>query len=143
MESAWRELRARPTRQSTPKREPHERGEANPVDRMSPARVKAEWAMFDIAAGMWVMPRHHTKQRKEHVVRLSGAACALLQGLREQAPEAARYVFPGVRDDDGTSAHAGSCGIFWHPLRERAGIHGVHLHDLRHTFEITSSRAAS
>jgi integrase len=65
--------------------------------------LTAQWAMFDLKAGVWVKPSAHTKQRKEHRVPLSAPAVQLLTELRAKAktvaamtqPAVSAYVFPG------------------------------------------------
>ena len=64
--------------------------------------LTAQWAMFDLKAGVWVKPSAHTKQRQAHRVPLSAPAVQLLTELLAHAKaEAAAqtavsaYVFPG------------------------------------------------
>lgn len=54
----------------------------------------AEWSQFDLEAGVWTKPSHHTKQRREHRVPLSAPAQQLLMRLRSGA-KSETYVFPG------------------------------------------------
>src|SRR5215468_8027646 len=49
--------------------------------------------MFDLAAGVWVKPSAHTKQRKEQRVPLSAAAVELLSTIRTWGLEGP-FVFP-------------------------------------------------
>jgi len=56
--------------------------------------LAAEWSQFDLQAGVWTKPSHHTKQRREHRVPLSAPAQQLLLRLRSEA-RSETYVFPG------------------------------------------------
>lgn len=100
--------------------------------------LSATWAQFDLAAGVWTKPSAATKQKKDHRVPLSAAARAVLAELQDRADPACPYVFPsrGVPDSEG--------GTKWFPLTEvrrtwasvteAAGLTGVRLHDLRHSY---------
>ena len=69
-----------------------------------------------------------TKQRREHVTPLSAPALALLQQLREQ-DGAGQYLFPGPNSRPLSRIHH-----FWASTTRQAGLDGVRLHDLRHSF---------
>ncbi len=113
----------------------------------------ARWDMFDLAAGIWVKPSSHTKQRQEHRVPLSAAAVELLKGIRVEC--AGPYVFPGsaggpltdvkrtwlsvcrqaglaiqmpgrVKNGNGISRKDDGPVLAWRTT--------VRLHDLRHTY---------
>jgi integrase len=100
----------------------------------------ATWDQFDLAAGVWIKPATTTKQGKPHRVPLSAPALALLSEMRATAdvenerrkrdglPELV-HLFPGK---DGKLL----TGIkrFWARVCKAAGISGVRLHDLRHTY---------
>ena len=47
--------------------------------------LAARWAEFDLAAGVWVKPSAHTKQKKDHRVPLSAPARSLLAEMRAEA----------------------------------------------------------
>jgi integrase len=83
--------------------------------------LRATWAQIDLGKGIWTKPSSHTKQKKTHVVPLPQAVIELLQGVRRTSP----LVFPGIRGD-----------LFpdWRAICASAGIEGVRLHDLRHTY---------
>jgi integrase len=72
--------------------------------------LSATWDQFDLAAGVWVKPSAHTKQKKTHRIPLSAPAVQLLIVMRDQ--QAARenaerkagrtltvcpFLFPGNR----------------------------------------------
>jgi integrase len=64
--------------------------------------LAARWAEFDLAAGVWVKPSAHTKQKKDHRVPLSAPARVLLAEMRAEADEEVRkggkaeFLFPSV-----------------------------------------------
>jgi integrase len=82
----------------------------------------AQWADFDLEAGVWTKPGATTKRKTEHRVPLSPAAVALLTGIKAAADERSRkaraagrlaksspFVFPG-KDGDG---HLTDIKRFW------------------------------
>ena len=64
----------------------------------------ARWSEIDLAAGVWVKPSAHTKQKKEHRIPLSAPARVLLTEMRAEADKEikrggkAEFLFPGVPD---------------------------------------------
>jgi len=88
--------------------------------------LSAQWSDFDLAARVWTKPASRTKQKKQHRVALSGAVIAL---LTEIGP-AVGPLFPGRRGNETQAGVKGS----WKAVCKVAGIEGVRLHDLRHTF---------
>jgi integrase len=64
------------------------------------------------------------------VVALAAAALELLAGLRKRDP-AGTWVLPAAKGEGG--AYTG-LQKDWERIRERAGLPGVRLHDLRHSF---------
>ena len=106
----------------------------------------ALWDQFDLETGHWVKASAQTKQKTEHRAPLSEAAVVLLKGILEAAPKAedgspaSRYVFPGKVPD----AHLFDIKTPWNAIRKAAGIEGVRVHDLRHTYaSILASAGAS
>ncbi len=106
----------------------------------------ALWDQFDLETGHWVKAGAQTKQKTEHRAPLSEAAVVLLKGILEAAPKAedgspaSRYVFPGKVPD----AHLFDIKTPWNAIRKAAGIEGVRVHDLRHTYaSILASAGAS
>jgi integrase len=91
--------------------------------------LKAEWTQIDFERGVWTKPSAHTKQKRTEHVPLSAAALALLSSLRERDP-AGRYLFPG--DKPGEPRR--DIRRFWPQICRDAGLEGVRIHDLRHTF---------
>lgn len=78
----------------------------------------------------WTKPYAHTKQRQIHSIPLNRPALELLTMMRAAARTDAVYVFPG---DDGTG-HPTDVKKSWTTICRRAGIEGLRLHDLRHSF---------
>lgn len=89
--------------------------------------LSATWEQFDLDAGVWTKPSAHTKQRKAHRVPLSSAAVELLRALQPAANSA--WVFPGRDGKPLTDVKR-----TWEAVRDAAGLDGVRLHDLRHTY---------
>ena len=71
---------------------------------------------------------HTTKQKTAHRIPFSAPARALLASL----PRSSDYVFPGPR---GAPRRVDLKGA-WPKICEAAGIKGVRVHDLRHTYAI-------
>jgi integrase len=93
------------------------------------------WADVDLEAGIWSKPASSVKQNAAHVVPLSAPVRQLLSEIAdEQAAKHKRglgeYVFPGV----GESGHMLDVKDSWASICKRAGITGLRVHDLRHSF---------
>lgn len=56
----------------------------------------AEWAEFDLAAGLWTIPASRMKMRRPHRVPLAPRAVAILRGL-QPITGGGRLVFPSMR----------------------------------------------
>jgi integrase len=98
--------------------------------------LAAKWVDFDVEAGVWTKPGATTKQATEHRVPLSAPARQLLAGM----PREGAYVFPGI----GGVGHRFDLNRPWRTIRRAAGLHGVRLHDLRHTYaSVLASRGVS
>jgi integrase len=89
--------------------------------------LSATWSQFDLEAGVWTKPSAATKQAREHRVPLSAPATALLTEMRCGAT--GEYVFPGRDDRPLTEARR-----TWAAVCRAAGLSGVRIHDLRHTY---------
>jgi integrase len=84
------------------------------------------WDWVDFERGCLRLPTSKTGAK---VVALAAAALELLAGLRERDP-AAGWVLPAAK---GEGPYTG-LQKDWERIRERAGLLGVRLHDLRHSF---------
>jgi integrase len=98
----------------------------------------ATWDQFDFERGTWTKPSSHTKQKRVHTVPLSAPALALLAELRA-ADGAGPYLFPGATGKPITTVKS-----FWRSVTRQAGLEGVRVHDLRHSFaSLLASSGAS
>jgi integrase len=91
--------------------------------------LNATWDQFDLAAGTWSKPPTTTKQGEHHQVPLAAPARELLARLHKQS-DGSPFVFPGR---DGKQAKQ-NLSYGWQLIRKAAGITGLRLHDLRHSF---------
>jgi integrase len=98
--------------------------------------LSMRWADLDLTAGTWSKPASSTKQHKDHVVPLA----APLRQLLSQIPRRGEFVFPGP----GTAGHVTDVKRSWRSICQAAGITGLRLHDLRHSFasELASAGAS-
>jgi integrase len=89
----------------------------------------ATWDQLDLDAGVWTKPWHRTKQRREHRTPLSAPARQLLVELKATAGSSP-YVFPDSRG----ARPLKDIRHDWAKISEAAGLEGVRIHDLRHSF---------
>jgi integrase len=100
--------------------------------------LSATWDQFDFEGGTWIKPSSHTKQKREHRVPLSAPARQLLSEMKAAAGQRAKqkgrepppYVFP-ARVGNGPMVEIKTA---WAALCRAAGLDGVRIHDLRHTY---------
>lgn len=83
------------------------------------------WEHVDLEGGIALVPR--PKERKPKRLVLVPAAVHLLKTV----PRMGEWVFPGRTAG---AMRSGSVTHGWGEVRELARLHGVRLHDLRHTF---------
>jgi integrase len=89
------------------------------------------WA--DIEDGIWSKLPSSTKQKEHHQVPLSAPAIQLLADIRKRQRRAgatSEFVFPG----DGATGHLVEVKKSWAAVTEAAGIEGLRIHDLRHSY---------
>src|SRR5258708_6667716 len=91
--------------------------------------LAARWADINLETGVWTKPGATTKQKTQHRVPLSEAACRLLAEMKDQAGDDAEWLFPAP--GRGQRPHINEA---WIKLRKAADLNGARLHDLRHTF---------
>jgi integrase len=90
----------------------------------------ARWEQFDLGnRQVWVKPAYTTKQKAEHEIPLGDGALALLKAMRKAAPDA-EHLFPGRS----SSGHLEEVKKPWAAICKRAGITGLRMHDLRHSY---------
>jgi len=97
----------------------------------------ATFEQFDVQPGFWLKPSSHTKQRKEHRLPLAAPALQLIADIRTRRGEVAAgdYVFPGQRAGQPLQQMR-RC---WDAVCKQAGLTGVRIYDLRHTFAATGA----
>lgn len=91
--------------------------------------LNATWDQFDLAAGIWVKPSSHTKQKKEHRVPLSAATIQLLTQMRNEG-EDGLLLFPSKIGLQPLS----DIKRFWIAICRTADLEDFRIHDLRHTY---------
>jgi integrase len=90
--------------------------------------LSMKWA--DIEDGVWSKPPSSTKQKDHHQVPLSAPALQLLAHIRKHQRPRAGFVFPS----HGASGHLVEIKKSWWQITKAAGIEGLRLHDLRHSY---------
>lgn len=89
--------------------------------------LSATWDQFDRTAAVWTKPSSHTKQKRVHRVPLNQTASAILNAAAEIQVSSA--VFPGKDGMPLVDVKRTFCTAC-----KEAGIVGLRIHDLRHTF---------
>ncbi|MEQ1718962.1 MAG: tyrosine-type recombinase/integrase [Hyphomicrobium sp.] len=83
------------------------------------------WPELDFATNVWTIPGERTKNHRAHMVPLSPAAVAVIQGILRTHDE---FVFPAVRSD--TTTFSGFSKLK-RRLDELSSVADFTLHDLR------------
>jgi integrase len=100
--------------------------------------VGMRWGQLDLDAAVWSKPMPLTKQRKPHRTPVSPEAAELLRrrlAEHEAACEQSRVV--SLVKDDRVFRGSGVVDRLerdWRVIRASAGLDGVRLHDLRHSY---------
>jgi integrase len=81
---------------------------------------------LDLDRGIWSKPGSTTKQKSDHEVPLSALVIQLLRGIET----CSEYVFPS----NTKTGHVIDIQRPWVSLCKSAGISGLRVHDLRHSF---------
>jgi integrase len=98
--------------------------------------LMARWSDLDLGTGIWTKLAENVKQGADHVVPLSAPARQLLSEIRTRQQKASphqplpKFVFAGA----GSKAHIRAIERAWRQLCRAAGITGLRIHDLRHSF---------
>jgi integrase len=95
-----------------------------------------EWGALDLGAGIWTKLGSTTKQKSDHVVPLSAPARQLLTEMQDEymrrhpKKPLPQFVFTG----SGSTGHVVQVKKAWRAITKGAGITGLRIHDLRHSF---------
>ncbi len=81
------------------------------------------WEHVDLERGLLLLPDSKTGQK---AITLNGPALAVLQSLERMGP----FVIPGTNSD----APRADLKKPWTAVTEAASLHGLRIHDLRHSF---------
>jgi len=105
--------------------------------------LSMRWAHIDLGSGVWSKPPSSTKQKEHHEVPLSAPARALLSEIdkrQRRAGERGEFVFPSW----GATGHYVELKKAWPQIIKAAGIEGLRIHDLRHSYasQLVSSGAS-
>ncbi|KGJ23447.1 tyrosine-type recombinase/integrase [Paracoccus sanguinis] len=92
----------------------------------------ARFEHFDLERNTWVKPAANTKQRRIHRVPISAETAALVRTRLSAVPVGCNWLFPG--DVEGKDQPVQEIRRFWKGIQDQAGLPGVRVHDLRHTF---------
>jgi integrase len=93
--------------------------------------MSARWADIDLGAGIWTKPGSTTKQKVDHISPLSAPARQLLSEIRAEQTAGDEWVFPSSA---GKAGHVVELARAWRTICKAAGIEGLRVHDLRHSF---------
>jgi integrase len=107
--------------------------------------LAATWDHFDLGKGVWTKPSSHTKQNREHRVPLSAPVRQLLGEMKASADrlaaganrEPSPFLFPAQRRARGAQearGHLVEIKGAWAAICKLAGLSGVRVHDLRHSY---------
>jgi integrase len=103
------------------------------------------WADIDTEQGVWTKLASSTKQKQDHTVPLSAPARMLLTEIaatqQAKGKTLGSWVFPSTKNPSG---HVAGMERSWASILKQAGITGLRVHDLRHSFasELVSSGAS-
>lgn len=92
----------------------------------------ARFEHFDLERGAWIKPAANTKQRRVHRVPISAETAALVRTRLASVPDGCCWLFPGDLAEKDQPVQ--EVRRFWASVQKGAGLPGVRIHDLRHTF---------
>jgi integrase len=90
----------------------------------------ATWGEFDLERGTWTRAAERMKGKRAHTIPLSAPALALLAELKIREGTHPNFLFPAP----GRAGRLVDIKRQWDQVREAAGLPGVRLHDLRHSY---------
>jgi integrase len=96
--------------------------------------LSATWADIDLTEGTWSKPPSSTKQKEHHEAPLSAPARALLKRIQEEQVDERGLLPTWVFPSHGASGHRVALKKDWAQLCKAAGIEGLRIHDLRHSY---------
>jgi integrase len=102
------------------------------------------WADIDLTTGKWTKPASTTKQKRQHRTPLSAPVRQLLSEIQEAQTSNRKPLPEHVFAGNGSEAHIIRIQRAWRTILKAAGIDGLRIHDLRHSFasELVSSGAS-
>ena len=86
------------------------------------------WSWFDSSRGTLAIPSEADKAKRGYVLHLSAGVLELLR--QRQADADSEWVFSNPK----TGRPYYSCWSAWMTVRNKAGLPGIRMHDLRHTY---------
>jgi integrase len=89
------------------------------------------WSELDLTEGVWTKLGSTTKQKSDHVAPLSAPVRQLLAEIHRHQTAQGEWVFPSA---DSQTQHRIDIDKTWQHLLRAAGIEGLRIHDLRHSF---------
>lgn len=88
--------------------------------------LSMDWANISLKGGTWVIPASQSKNKKSQVIVLTPLEIEILN-RRSQSRNGSDFVFPGT----GKTGHLVDIKRRWTTFRTKAGVEGLHIHDLR------------
>ncbi|WP_036593771.1 site-specific integrase [Ottowia thiooxydans] len=90
--------------------------------------MQAKWEQIDLQTGVWRIPAKNSKSKKGRAVPLNASALWVLGQLWTKDKNPHLFVNEATNKPFVTITRA------WYRLRAKAGIEGLRIHDLRHSF---------
>lgn len=94
--------------------------------------TSARWSEFDLARGVWTIPRSRTKNKREHRLPLSSLALSTLLTWQRADGSGADLLFPARGDGEGGLTFSGFSRAK-RRLDKQAGVSDWTIHDIRRT----------
>lgn len=90
--------------------------------------LQAKWEQIDLEKGLWRIPASNSKSKKSRAVPLNDSAMWVINQLWTRGKHDYLFVNEATNKPWVTLTRA------WYRLRAKAGIEGLRIHDLRHSF---------